>query len=90
MEIPLTNSQKLRAKIIEGKARFLHVSVAVGCGDITDEHGLVHRNVPMRTPPGKGATARKNPEIEKLLRVGKHRRAMIRALRAQANEEGVI
>lgn len=75
----MTNSQKLHAKIIEGKARFLHVSVAVGPPGSN-----------LCTPPGKGAVARKNPEIEKVLRAGKHRRAMIRALRAQVNEEGVI
>lgn len=42
--------------------RYLHVSVLVGT--MKDECGLIQ---PTRTPKGKGATARRNPDIVKLI-----------------------
>lgn len=81
----MTKSQKLRKDIIDGRTKFLHVSVLVSrAPDITDEHGVVHQGVPMRTAPGKGAVARKNPDIEKLLRPGRARRLAMTASRSAA------
>lgn len=54
----MTKSQKLRRDIQADKVRYLHVSVQTAF----DGNG-----VPMRTPPGKGATARKNKDVEVLI-----------------------
>ena len=58
----MTKSQKLRADILAGKTKFLHVSVLVGTAQDPDTK-LVY---PTRTPKGKGGTARRNPDVETL------------------------
>lgn len=70
----MTKNQKLRAAMREDKVRYLHVSVQVGrANSFIDDNGLLQEGFPMRTPKGKGATARKNPEVESV--IGRARRA---------------
>ena len=59
----MTKSQKLRADILAGKTKFLHVSVLVGTAQDPDTK-LVY---PTRTPKGKGGTARRNPDVVKAI-----------------------
>lgn len=65
-----------RKAVALASMRYLHVSVLVGTAK--DEIGLIQ---PTRTPIGKGATARKNPNIAKIINAGRHRRNLRRAAR---------
>lgn len=54
-----TATQRKAAELAQTK--YLHVSVQIGMGDYKDPRtGVVHHNVPLRTPPGKGGTARRS------------------------------
>lgn len=61
-----------RKAIERAATRYLHVSVLVGT-----EGGQ-----PTRTEKGKGATARKNPDVEKIIHIGRHRRELRRKARS--------
>lgn len=73
----MTKSQKLRADILSGRTKYLHVSVLVGRAAIG--------NIPTRTPRGSGVTARKVPQPN-LGPIGKRRRDNQRLMRAAREE----
>lgn len=74
----MTKSQKLRADTLAGKVNYLHVSVLVGTAKDSETGVVVHT----RTPKGKGGTARKNKDVEKIIRQGRHRRELRRQARS--------
>jgi hypothetical protein len=74
-----TKSQKLRKDILDGKVKYLHVSVQVQAPD------PIKRIPAMRTPIGQGATAVKGPQPN-LGPIGRRRRANQRLMRAAREE----
>lgn len=74
-----TSSAERKAAAL-ARNRYLHVSVLVGMGEI--EVDGVKIPVPTRTPKGKGGTARKNPDVAKIINAGRHRRELRRAARS--------
>lgn len=61
-----------RKAVERATMRYLHVSVLVGMAK-DEASGFI---MPTRTPPGKGGTARKNPDVAKIINVGRHRRKL--------------